>query len=274
MLAGIRVVNLGINVPGAVAGARLRGLGADVTKLEPPGGDPLAVAAPDWYASLVEGMAVRVVDLKSRLPHEELAAADLLVTSSRPAALERLGLGWDVLHAEYPRLVHVAIVGHAPPDDDVPGHDLTYAAAHGLVAPPLLPRTLVADLGGAERAVSTALALLLGRERSRVASRSVVALADAATQFATPLRHGLTADGGVLGGGSPFYGLYRTSDDAWVALAALEPHFRERLLAELGLDDATHDALAQILSGRTAAAWAAWARERDLPLAAVTHTAA
>ena len=274
MLAGIRVVNLGINVPGAVAGARLRELGADVTKLEPPGGDPVAVAAPDWYASLVDGLAVRILDLKVGLPHDELAAADLLVTSSRPAALERLGLGWGALHAAHPRLVHVAIVGHPPPDDGVPGHDLTYAGAQGLLAPPLLPRTLVADLGGAERAVSTALALLLARERSGVASRAEVALADAAVQFAAPLRHGLTTDGGVLGGGYPFYGVYRTSDDGWIALAALEPHFRDRLLAELGLDDATHGALAEIFAGRTAAGWAAWARERDLPLAAVSHTAA
>ena len=71
MLAGVRVVNLGINVPGAVAGARLRELGADVTKLEPPGGDPTAIAAPAWYASLVEGQDVRVVDLKAGLPHDD-----------------------------------------------------------------------------------------------------------------------------------------------------------------------------------------------------------
>ena len=141
-----------------------------------------------------------------------------------------------------PASAHVAIVGHVSPDD-TPGHDLTYAAAHGLLAPPLLPRTLVADLGGAERAVSTALALLLARERTGEAARAEVALADAAAAFSAPLRHGLTAGGGVLGGGYPLYGLYRARD-GWVALAALEPHFRERLLAELGLDDAEHETLA------------------------------
>lgn len=269
MLEGVRVVNLGINVPGAVAGARLRDLGAEVTKLEPPGGDPLALGAPGWYAQLVEGQELRVIDLKAGLPDDELAAADLLLTSSRPAALERLGLGWETLHAAFPRLVHVAIVGHPPPDD-TPGHDLTYAAAHGLLVPPLLPRTLVADLGGAERAVSTALALLHARERTGEASRADVALADAAAAFAEPLRHGLTAEGGALGGGYAPYGLYPTGD-GWIALAALEPHFRERLLAELGLDEADHDALTRAFAERTAVEWVAWARERDLPLAQLSE---
>jgi alpha-methylacyl-CoA racemase len=267
ILEGVRVVNLGINVPGAVAGGRLCELGADVTKLEPPGGDPVALAAPRWYARLVEGQEVRVVDLKAGLPADDLAAADLLVTSSRPAALERLGLGWEALHDAFPLLVHVAIVGHSTPDDS-PGHDLTYTAAHGLVAPPLLPRTLVADLGGAERAVSTALALLVARERTGEAARAEVALADTAAEFAAPLRHGLTAVGGVLGGGYPFYGLYRARD-GWVAVAALEPHFRERLLSELGLEDADHESLARAFAERSAADWTAWARERDLPLARV-----
>jgi crotonobetainyl-CoA:carnitine CoA-transferase CaiB-like acyl-CoA transferase len=272
MLAGVRVVNLAVNVPGAVAGARLRELGADVTKLEPPGGDPIAVAAPDWYAALVEGQDVRIADLKAGLPDDDLAAADVLLTSSRPAALARLGLGWDALHAAHPRLVHVAIVGHAPPDDGTPGHDLTYTGAHGLLAPPHLPRTLVADLGGAERAVSTALALLVARDRTGAAGSAKVALADAADAFAAPLRHGLTVPGGVLGGGYPFYGLYRAGD-GWLALAALEPHFRDTLLAALDLEDATHEALAAVFARRTVAEWEAWARERDLPLAAVQTTA-
>lgn len=266
-LTGLRACNLGINVPGCVAGARLHALGADVTKLEPPGGDPLSVAAPAWYAELVEGQSVRIVDLTEGLPHDVLATADLLLTSSRPAALERLGLGWGTLHEAHPRLVHVAIVGHAAPDSRA-GHDLTYTASEGLVTPPTLPRTLVADLGGAERAVSTALALLVSRERTGEAARADVALADLAVEFAAPLRHGLTSDDGVLGGGYPLYGLYRARD-GWLALAALEPRFRERLLTELGLEEADANALARAFAERTLAEWDAWARHRDIPLAPV-----
>ena len=69
---------------------------------------------------------------------------------------------------------------------------------------------------------------------------------------------------------TPSTGLYRARD-GWVALAALEPHFRERLLAELGLEDAEHDSLSRVFAERSAAEWAAWARERDLPLAQLSE---
>jgi alpha-methylacyl-CoA racemase len=95
----------------------------------------------------------------------------------------------------------------------------------------MLP-VLVADLAGAERAVSAALLLLFTRERGRGAGYAQVALSEAAQSFAEPLRQGLTAPGGVLGGGFPGYRTYRARD-GYVALAALEPHFWERLLQEL-----------------------------------------
>jgi crotonobetainyl-CoA:carnitine CoA-transferase CaiB-like acyl-CoA transferase len=268
VLTGVRVANLGVNVPPAVAAARLAELGASVTKVEPPGGDPVEVAAPEWYAALTAGQDVVVVDLKAGVPDELLASCDVLLTSTRPQALVRLGLGAEDVRARFPRLVHVAIVGHAAPDDHVPGHDLTYLADVGLLAPPALPRTLVADLGGAERAVSAALALLLARERTGDGGRAEVALADAAAAFAQPLRHGLTAPTGILGGGYPLYGMYRASD-GWIAVAALEPRFRDGLLAELGLATPDADALASVFATRTATEWATWAAERDLPIAAV-----
>ena len=200
---------------------------------------------------------------------ELLEPADLLLTSSRPAALGRLGLAWPELHAQFPRLCQVAIVGYPAPDQNRPGHDLTYAAAHGLVVPPDLPRTLVADLGGAELATTAAVALLLARERGGEAGYAEVALADAAAAFAAPLRHGATVPGGPLGGGSPSYGLYPAAD-GWLAVAALEPHFQQRLARELGLDELTHDALTTAFGARNAEDWEAWGREHDLPLSAVS----
>jgi len=270
-LDGIRAVTLAVNLPGPLACARLYALGARVTKVEPPSGDPLAAFSPGWYAELAAGQRVVTVDLKSpdgcAALDTLLAEADVLVTSSRPRALERLGLGWAGLHARHPHLCHVAITGHPPPDDDCPGHDLTYVAAAGLLAPPALPRTLMADLAAAERAVSTALALLLARGAGGTGRHATVAIADLAAELAAPLRHGLTAAGAVLGGGSPAYGLYRAKD-GWIALAALEPAFARRLAAELylPLDRASlEDAFAR----RTAAEWEAWARERDLPIVVV-----
>jgi crotonobetainyl-CoA:carnitine CoA-transferase CaiB-like acyl-CoA transferase len=269
-LDGVRVVNAGINLPPVAAAARLAELGATVVKVEPPGGDPMEAAAPSLYERLSAGQERLRLDLRSddggaRLD-DLLDGTDVLLTSSRPAALERLGLGRDRLAERHPRLLHVSIVGHAEPRQHVAGHDLTYVAAFGLLAPPELPRTLVADLGGAERAVAAAAALLLARERGGEDRFAEVALEDAAAFFALPLAHGVTAPGGLLGGGEPCYGLYETRD-GWVAVAALEPHFRERLLGELGLRDASR--LAHVLRTRSAPEWEDWALERDLPLAAV-----
>jgi len=245
-LDGMRAVSLAVNVPGPTAAARLVALGASVTKIEPPAGDPLATAHPAWYDELRAEQQVLTLDLKQATDHaildELLRPADLLLTSSRPAALARLGLAWPQLHARFPRLSQVAIVGYPAPDQERAGHDLTYAAAHGLVVPPDLPRTLVADLGGAELATTAALELLLARERGGEAGYAEVALADAAAAFAAPLRHGAT----------------------------VEPQFEQRLAAELGLDALTHDALAAAFSARSAEDWEAWGREHDLPLGVVS----
>jgi alpha-methylacyl-CoA racemase len=271
-LAWLKIVSLAINLPGPVAAGRLRDLGAQVTKVEPPDGDPLARGCPEWYRALHERVTVVRLDLKTAADRERLnpllAEADLLLTSSRPAALERLGLSWDELHQQFPRLCQVAIVGHAAPDENRPGHDLTYQATLGLVSPPELPRALIADLGGALEAVSTAVALLLARERGGEAACAQVSLAEAAAHFALPHQQGLTLAAGLLGGAWPGYNLYRAAE-GWVAVAALEPHFAERLRVELGVESFTKEAVAAAFAGRTAAEWEAWAGPRDLPIVAV-----
>jgi crotonobetainyl-CoA:carnitine CoA-transferase CaiB-like acyl-CoA transferase len=75
----------------------------------------------------------------------------------------------------------------------------------------------------------------------------------------------------LLGGGYPLYGLYR-ANDGWIAVAALEPHFAKRLLAELGLEKADRTALERIFLQRKAASWEKWAVDLDLPLVAVRET--
>jgi len=270
-LAGTTVVTLAANVPGPVAVARLRDLGATIIKVEAPAGDMLARIAPAWYAALHRGCTIETLDLKSdagrRALDARLANADVLVTSSRNASLERLGLAWDALHARFPRLVHVAIVGELPPHDDRAGHDLTYVAALRLFEPPALPRTLIADLAGAERAATAACALLLQRERGGAAARAFVSLRDAAEAFGEPWAQGLTRPGGLLGGGFAGYRAYRSSD-GWIVLAALEPQFWSRVRALLGLAETpTADDVARAFAQRPSAHWQAWADRNDVPLA-------
>jgi alpha-methylacyl-CoA racemase len=263
-LGGVRLVSLAQNVPGPVAVARLAAEGATASKVEPPGGDPLEGMCPSWYADLHREVQVTRLDLKSSAGldalHAHLHDADVLLTSHRPGALARLGLDAPTWRTRHPHLRHVAILGDTA-RPDMPGHDLTYQATAGLLGREM-PVTLLADLAGAERAC-TAVLLVLHEPEGSVRQ---VGLADSLEALAAPRRHGLTAPGGLLGGGLAAYGIY-DSLDGRVAVAALEPHFRTRLYTALGLPaDAP---LAEVMRGRTGADWEAWARAHDLPLAVV-----
>ncbi len=271
-LHDIRVVSLAINLPGPLTAARFTELGAHVTKVVPPGGDPLAWVTPAWHDALQAGQEVLTLDLKAadgqaRLA-ELLASADVLLTATRPSALARLGLSWPDLGERYPRLCHVALVGYPPPDEDRAGHDLTYQASVGLLEPPAFPRLPLADYAGSERAVSAALALLWERERTGCGGHVVASLVEALAPYAHALCYGLFAPGTLLAGGSPLYHVYRAKA-GWVALASLEPHFQARLAAGLGLAELSYETLAAAFLARTADEWGAWAAAHDIPLAAV-----
>ena len=267
-LQGFTVVTLALNVPGPVAAASLRDDGARVVKVEPPAGDPLSWMAPAWYAELHRDVDVRTLHLKTPAGLTELlsvlADADVLLTSFRPSALGRLGLGPDMLSAHYPRLCRVQVVGDSRAPEE-PGHDLTYQVMAGLVDPaaPVMPRTLLADMLGSREAYAAALALLLGRERGSAERVRVVGLGDAARFAALPFTVGLTAGGGVLSGAQDIYRLYATAD-GWVAAAPLEARFAQRWAEVIG-----PDAVATIAT-RPTAHWLAVARANDLPVVELT----
>ncbi|GHG10060.1 CoA transferase [Deinococcus piscis] len=272
-LSGLRAVSLAINLPGPAAAHLLSRGGLAVTKVEPPGGDLLSWAAPELYRALSQGQDILSLNLRTdegqREFQRQLRETDLLLTSQRPAALARLGVTQAALHALNPRLCWVAIVG----DEDapeVPGHDLTYQLQAGLLSPPTMPRTLLADLSGAQDAARAALGLLLGRERGQAQRFAQVGLKQAADFFAGPLRTGLTASGGLLSGSQPHYRLYPVRD-GWAGVAALEPHFAARLQQLLGgaepnteaIDEA---ALAGWLRSLSVSECNRLAEEHDLPV--------
>lgn len=265
-LAGVTVVSLAVNLPGPLAAARLASMGACVCKVEPPGGDPLATAAPTWYDDLVADQEVVTLDLKDRAGRSaleaRLAGADVLLTAMRPSALARLELEESV---ERHGLVHVEIVGYDGERADEAGHDLTYQADQGTVLPPALPLVPVVDLLGAERAISATLAGLRQRDRAPGASVTRIVLDHVAFDAAAGVRHRLTGPGDLLGGGSSSYGIYPTAD-GHVAVGAIEPHFAGRLLEGVG---DTREHLAARFATESSVHWESLGRALDIPIVAV-----
>jgi crotonobetainyl-CoA:carnitine CoA-transferase CaiB-like acyl-CoA transferase len=263
-LAGIRIVTMAMNVPGPLAVARMKQAGASVTKIEPPMGDPLLALSPAWHAEMHNGIAIERVDLRTDAGRARVALhlrdADVFLTSQRPSLLGRHSLDRDTLRSQLPGLRVLRILGSVG-EPELPGHDLTYQAQVGLVGDQM-PRTLAADVLGSERVFAGVLVLL----RQLPGSTLDVGLIESLDPLLAPLRHGLTAPNGALGGGAPQYGLYDAKLGR-VAVAALEPHFESRLYQDLGV--APRAELSSRFRERSADEWEVWARERDLPIVAV-----
>jgi crotonobetainyl-CoA:carnitine CoA-transferase CaiB-like acyl-CoA transferase len=268
-------VSIALNLPGPACVRRLADFGATVIKVEPPaslGGDPMRTYAASYYEALHHGIDVLALNLKDasdrRTFDDLLANAAVFITAQRGSALQRLQLAGDALSTRFSRLCHIGIVGEE--GSDVAGHDLTYLADAGLATPPHMPATLLADLAGAERAVTATFAALRLAQLSGRGQHIVVSLALAARAFAGPMTHGLTAPGGLLSGTHPGYNFYRASD-GWVALAALEPHFIERVKSASGSKFAVQD-LQKFFAEKTIAEWTTWASAYDIPLSVIPDT--
>ena len=280
-LSGLRILSLALNLPGPAALMRCRRMGATCVKIEPPAGDPMGRYNPPAYAELHEGVQVLQGDLKTAEGQEvlqrELARTDVLLTSFRPSALQKLGLGWAALHARHPSLSQVAIVGAPGARAEEPGHDLTYLADNGLVPGLELPATLYADMGGSLMAAEAVLQAALRRRSGDAQPEGLyleVALSDAAAYLGLPRRWGLTEPTGAVGGAHAGYRIYPCKDGR-VAVAALEPHFAATLCALAGVAasdmkamfaPATHAQVAAFFAAQTRAELEFLAVEKDLLL--------
>lgn len=273
MLSGTKVVSLAVNLPGPLAASRLAELGATVTKVEPPAGDPLAVAAPEWYSALVANQRIVTLDLRAfedrRGLDDLLADSDLLITSMRPSSLKRLDL--HAPQKRFPQLSLIEIVGHDGELADTPGHDLNYQADKGILHPPNMPKVPIADLLGAERAVSMSIAALFAANREGIGRNCRIPLAEAAERAGDAVRYGLMGEGALLGGAFPGYGIYPCAD-GYVALGAIEPHFFGRVLETFEIT-ASHSAIAEAFLGKTISELEHIAIQRDIPLNGVREYA-
>ncbi len=286
-LKGVRIVSLALNLPGPAALMRLHNMGATCIKIEPPApptapagssADPMGQYNPGAYATLHQGVKILRADLKSpagqKAVHSALAKADVLLTSFRPSALQKLGIGWSTLKKMYPALSMVEIVGAPAERAEEPGHDLTYLAEAGLVQGQDMPSTLYADMGGSLMASEAVLQTRLAQLKTGKGVHLQVALSEAAAYLALPRSWGMTTPGAAVGGGHAGYRVYACKNGR-VAVAALEPHFAKSLCQQTGVADAgiksmfspaTHAAVAAFLAGKTRAQLDALGAKFDIPL--------
>lgn len=227
-LEGVLVVDLSRLLPGAFASRQLLRLGARVVKLEPPGGDPIRYSQPPWHEELNGGKESVEVDLKAEpeLGRALVARSDVVLESFRPGVLSRLGL------EPGPRTVWVAITGFGAGNrhERRAGHDLNYMGWAGALDPdaPAVPPVTAADYSGGFAAVREILAGLYARERIGHGTRVDVSMTHESYELAVPA---------TLRGTVACYRVYRTADDRWLTVAALEPQFWQRLCELLELPE-------------------------------------
>ncbi|HWI13068.1 MAG TPA: CoA transferase [Burkholderiales bacterium] len=145
LLDGVRILDCTRNIAGPVATMLAAEMGADVIKVEPPGGDEMRAWPPfidghsAYFVSCNRGKRSIVLDLKSdddrRTLHALASRADVFVENFRPGMLEKLDLGWDVLHAAYPKLVWISVSGYgrSGPRAGAPAYDSMIQAYTGIM---------------------------------------------------------------------------------------------------------------------------------------------
>lgn len=255
-LDGVRVVELAGIGPGPFAAMLLADLGADVVRVDRPGGAGLGID-PAYDLTNRNKRSV-IVDLKSAdgpaRVLDLVERADVLVEGYRPGVAERLGVGPDACLARNPLLVYGRMTGWGQegPLARRAGHDIAYIALTGVLnmsgradEPPTVPANLVGDYAGGSLYLVVGVLAALRHARTEGGTGQVVdaAIVDGAAHLATMI-HGMLAAGGwqdrrsanLLDGGCPFYGTYETADGQYMAVGALEQQFYAEFTELLGLE--------------------------------------
>jgi alpha-methylacyl-CoA racemase len=256
-LAGVRVVELAGIGPAPFAAMTLADLGADVVRVDRPGGPGLGID-PAYDLTNRNKRSV-LVDLKADDGPERVLSlverADILIEGYRPGVAERLGLGPDTCLARNPRLVYGRMTGWGQqgPLADRAGHDIAYIAVTGALGmigspeeAPAVPANLLGDYaGGALYLVIGVLSALHHARGENGAGQVVDAAIVDGTAHLTTMVHAMMAAGGwrdrrgsnLLDGACPFYGCYETSDGRHMAVGALEQRFYDEFVTLLGIAD-------------------------------------
>jgi alpha-methylacyl-CoA racemase len=283
-LSGVKVVELAGLGPAPFACMMLAELGAEVLRIDRPGGG-LALGPPELEL-VNRGRRSAALDLKNPAAVDAVlqlvAGADVLVEGFRPGVAERLGVGPEQCHAVNPRLVYGRMTGWGQegPLAQAAGHDIDYLALSGALhligragGPPQVPANLLGDFAaGSLYLVVGVLAALVearGSGRGQVVDAAIV---DGAAHLTTMMLGALAGGSwkqergtNLLDTGAPFYDVYETADGEYMAVGALEPQFYDELIRLLGISppDRNHPAnwpelrkvLAETFAQKTRAEW-------------------
>ncbi|KRC53301.1 MULTISPECIES: CaiB/BaiF CoA transferase family protein [unclassified Nocardioides] len=258
-LKGLKVVEIAGIGPSPHACMILADLGADVIRVERPGGQMLTGGSHDLLNRGRPSVALNLKDPEAVATVLDLVEqADVLVEGMRPGVAERLGFGPDECLARNPRLVYGRMTGWGQdgPWSQAAGHDMNYIAItgtlHGLGQTkdkPQFPTNLVGDFGGGSTYL--VIGILAAVFEAKASGRGQVV--DAAIVDGTANLNAMTsaflAGGGfkeeraanLLDGGAPYYDIYETSDGEHMSVGALEPQFYDLFVKLLGIEGTAPD---------------------------------
>ncbi|MFC9552273.1 CaiB/BaiF CoA transferase family protein [Rhodococcus sp. NPDC056960] len=291
-LRGLRVVEIAALGAAPFAAMMLADAGADVLRIDRPGQNT------DDVGILGRGRAAELgLDLKDLHERdralEAIDHADVLIEGFRPGVMERLGLGPDICLGRNPGLIYARMTGWGQdgPLATTAGHDINYLALTGALRSitrqgdvPVPPLNLVGDYGGGGMLlVAGILAALYERVSSNTGQVVDTAMIDGTSLLMSGIWNrkstgNWSSEPGTnsIDSGSHFYNVYRTADDAFIAVGSIEPQFYERLLRGLGLADtdlpaqqdraqwpAMKDRFARIIRTKTREEWTAIFAELD-----------
>jgi len=265
-LQGFRIVEIAGIGPGQFCGMLLADMGAKLIRIDRTADADLGIGLPAKFNLMNRSRPAIGVDLKTQqgvdLVLKLCDSADALFEGFRPGVMERLGLGPVDCVARNERLVYGRMTGWGQdgPLADAVGHDGNYASLAGVIGaigqkdgPPSIPLNLAADFGGGGAYLAMGiLAALLEAGRSGKGQIVDAAMVDGAASLMT-MFYGMHAGGfwqdkrgsNILDGAAPYYRAYRTSDNEYIIVCAIERRFFKALIESLGIADfdlsAQHD---------------------------------
>ncbi|WP_336985349.1 CoA transferase [Altererythrobacter aquiaggeris] len=272
-LEGIKVVDLSQFLPGPALTLMMADQGAEVTKVEPAGGDPARAMAPFetgengthsvWFTNLNRGKRSITLDLKSAAGKQAmwvlLEQADVMIEGFRPGVMKRLGFDYEAVSARNPRIVYCSIsaFGQDGAMAHHPAHDMAVQAVAGSLSVndgpneiPVVPGVPSADMAAGLTGLSAVLMALIGREKSGRGDYIDCAMLDAMMPWCSH-----TAGTAIAGGESPrsasqrslggaaFYNVYSTLDARQIVLGGREEKFARNLLGALGMPERVEEAM-------------------------------